>query len=467
MRFRKVSLILTVLIMAMLVFSTAVFAPGNAPEDAGNSAEAGNQGQTDEVVDEDLDNSDDGSSKGNSQGTDSPRGLSVALSKVTNENALAKIQGNIDRFEENYAERLAEFEDIELESIDEETGEVTFIAKEKVKYFGLINGKATKRFNVNAEGALLEHAPWYSFLYADVDSSESDESEEEEESEVEELDEEIDKEDTETDESEILEEEQSEETDLEDLEDEVDEEQKVELDENLVAYWDFDEDLIDLASGFEGTLHGGAEFMEIESRKALYLDGVDDYVEFSEDALKSIGELSEGTISFWFNYESILNQQTVMPIFYMGNAHEDPDNMFVIEIGHSAGDGRSDDPDPNDQKIYVTWIRDNREPFLCFDSGNNMPENTWNHYVVTVGEDGNHGYVNGVLMENTDHNFGDDNDQAFLDSIENKELFLLGYGRSSFMISPEFVYYKGFIDEMRIYNRALDWSEVQELYQMQ
>jgi hypothetical protein len=240
--------------------------------------------------------------------------------------------------------------------------------------------------------------------------------------------------------------------------------EQVTVDTSLLAHYTFDTDATDSAHEYHGALHGGATIQEGKRGNALYLDGIDDYVEFPETALTDVGSLSQGTISFWFHYESLLDQQTVMPIFYIGNKQDSPDNMFVIEIGHSAGDGRTDDPDPSDRRIYSTWIKDNREPFLCFDSGTNMEENTWHQYTVVVGPNGNHGYINGILMENTDHNFGSTEEQYFLDSIPNKETFLLGYGRNSFMISPEFVYYKGMIDDLRIYDRPLEWIEVQELY---
>jgi len=236
------------------------------------------------------------------------------------------------------------------------------------------------------------------------------------------------------------------------------------IEPGLIAHWTFDSDATDIVNEYEGTLKGGASFQTGKINNAIYLDGVDDYVQLSDEALNKVGSLSQGTISFWFNYESILDKQTVMPIFYIGNKQENPDNMYVIEIGHSSGDGSTSDPDPNDKKIYSTWIKNNREPFLCFDSGENMKENIWHHYVVVVGPDGNQGYIDGRLMENTDHNFGDPNSISFLDSIQDKELFLIGYGRNSFMISPEFVYYKGMVDDLRIYDRPLEWIEVQKLY---
>ena len=99
-----------------------------------------------------------------------PKGLSVALTRVKNENARARLEQNLAAFNERYQARMDKMQDVEVESVDEETGEVTIKASEPVKYLGFIKGHATKRYSVNAEGAISEHAPWYSFLYAEDNS---------------------------------------------------------------------------------------------------------------------------------------------------------------------------------------------------------------------------------------------------------------------------------------------------------
>ncbi|NQV08293.1 LamG domain-containing protein [Candidatus Woesearchaeota archaeon] len=247
---------------------------------------------------------------------------------------------------------------------------------------------------------------------------------------------------------------------------EVLEEQVVEEteDPNLIAHWKFDDDGMDSAKSNHGNIIGGAIFSQGKLGKALYFDGVDDYVDFSQETVDEIGSLSQGTIAFWFNYESLLDKQTLMPIFYIG-MESGADNMYLIEIGHSAGDGATSSPNPNDKKIYSTWIKNNREPFLCYDSTNNVEEDKWHHFAVVVGDDGNTGYLNGVEITNRDYNFGDANAKSFLNSIPVKEQLTLGHGRSSFMISPDFVYYKGYLDDVRIYNKPLSSDEINELMQ--
>tara|TARA_Y100000310_G_scaffold345531_1_gene466076 strand:- start:9897 stop:10841 length:945 start_codon:yes stop_codon:yes gene_type:complete len=241
------------------------------------------------------------------------------------------------------------------------------------------------------------------------------------------------------------------------------------IDPNLVAHWTFDQDAQDSAKNNHGTIKGGATIKDGKIGKALYFDGVDDFVDFPQSTVEKIGSLGQGTIAFWFNYQSLLDKQTIMPLFYIGMASGD-DNMYLIEIGHAAGTegppfGNFPDgtPDPNNKMIYSTWVKNNQEPFLCFDSNKNLEENKWYHYAVVVGPDGNTGYLNGLAIANKDHNFGNPKAQSFLNSIIVQEKLTLGYGKSAYQISPDFEYFKGYIDDVRIYDRPLNAVEISKL----
>ena len=95
-------------------------------------------------------------------------GLENALTRVTNEEARTRLEENLLKFQEKLAERLDRLENVELESHDEETGVITLRAEEPVKFFGFIKGKATKRFELDANGNVNERAPWYSLFYSEV-----------------------------------------------------------------------------------------------------------------------------------------------------------------------------------------------------------------------------------------------------------------------------------------------------------
>ena len=149
--------------------------------------------------------------------------------------------------------------------------------------------------------------------------------------------------------------------------------------------------------------------------------------------------------------------------------------MFIIEIGHfkdafsgegfppSGYTGPSMDPDPTNKKLYVTWVKDNKDPFLCYDSNQNLAENKWYHFAAVVGPDGNTGYLNGVEMNNRHYNFGSASNPYFLDDIQNKKKLMIGHGRSVHTFSPDFVYFKGALDDFRVYNKPLSESGIKEL----
>jgi len=232
---------------------------------------------------------------------------------------------------------------------------------------------------------------------------------------------------------------------------------------NLIAHWKFEDNAKDAINDYEGKIMGNAEFDAGKKGKAIYFDGIDDYVDLSQDALNDVGSLSQGTIAFWFKFQSILDKQTVMPIFYIGANEKEDDNIFIIEVGHFNLQGGGTEPDPSNKMIYTTWINNQFEPFLCFDSDVNLAENKWHHFAVVVSKDGNTGYLNGNEITNRHYNFGNSKDPSFLDDIPNKKKLMLGYGRSSHLISPDFVYFKGALDDFRIYNEPLGEEEIMEL----
>jgi len=222
------------------------------------------------------------------------------------------------------------------------------------------------------------------------------------------------------------------------------------------------ENIIDSASGLNGTIVGSLERTEGKIDNALYFNG-ESYVDLS-NALESVSDLSEGTIAFWFNYESTLDEQLIMPIFYIGNSDTgDPDSMFIIEIGHAEFADSGPKLNPSHKPLYVTWTDNEAEPFLCFDSRNNIEENKWHHFAVVLSQNGNTGYLNGEEMTERRYNFSRASNKSFLDSISNKELFTLGYGKGNKELSPEFTYFKGKIDDLRIYNKPLSSTEITEL----
>ena len=233
------------------------------------------------------------------------------------------------------------------------------------------------------------------------------------------------------------------------------------LSDDLVGHWKFDENSGDTAYdssgyGFHATVIGDPTWVQGMRNYAINFDGTNDYVDMPQDAIDYIGDLDQGTIAFWFNFTNNLQNQNIIPLFYLGIDNEnDNDNMFIVEIGHGT---------TQNTRLYVTWIINQQIPLLCYDTGFNLDENTWYHFAVVVSPEGNTGYLNGEELTNRHYNFGDSNDDLFLDDIPVKEKLSVAYGKTNDMIDPHFRYFKGIMDDIRIYNQPLNDSEIYNLY---
>ena len=170
------------------------------------------------------------------------------------------------------------------------------------------------------------------------------------------------------------------------------------------------------------------------------------YIDLSE-AIAEVGELTQGSISLAFRYEE--TGQNVLPILYIGDRKGE--SLFIIEIGHRGS---------NNRRLYVTWIPNGDKPALCFDSGFNLKPGKWYHLVVVVSEEGNTAYLNGREMTWRHYNFGNESMRLFFADIPDKELFALGYGKTSDAITSEFLYFHGDIADLRIYSWPLTGEEV-------
>ncbi len=98
-------------------------------------------------------------------------GLANALINIKNENAKLILQQNIEKFQQEYQERIRRLNNLEIEIINEETGEVSLIAKEEVKFLGFIKWKITKRFKIDENRNITEESAWYKFLYIQTEAN--------------------------------------------------------------------------------------------------------------------------------------------------------------------------------------------------------------------------------------------------------------------------------------------------------
>lgn len=237
--------------------------------------------------------------------------------------------------------------------------------------------------------------------------------------------------------------------------------------EGLVAHYTFDESSGTTASdssgnSLDGTVYGGASWETGRIGNALSFDGINDWVGVpasGEAAPSEINNLAVGSVSLWIKYDG--EAPLLYPIMYVGASPEvsDTNEGVLIEMGHSE----IPDLTNSEDLFYTVTMAGSAEPIFCYDSNVHITPEVWNHFVVTVGTNENTGYLNGEEITNRYYNFGDADDSYFYSAVTGN-IMSIGYGRFAFTTPGLFFYYKGLIDDIRIYNRVLSSAEVTELY---
>jgi hypothetical protein len=211
---------------------------------------------------------------------------------------------------------------------------------------------------------------------------------------------------------------------------------------DLIGYWKFDEGSGNVAmdsSGYgnNGTIYG-ATWVTGKAGYALNFDGSDDYVSIPSFTLPSLTSL---TVGAWIN--SPLTQ--IGDVFYNGENGE-----FNLHMGQrpEAGDDNSTLASFSVKFGSTGWI----DVF-----SNPITPNTW-HYIVgvwTMGESIKI-YVDGVLAGEND-------------AIPNESLYNPGSGYTAtvgryYTLETMSTCFQGSIQGIRVYNRALNDSEISSLF---
>jgi len=229
------------------------------------------------------------------------------------------------------------------------------------------------------------------------------------------------------------------------------------ISEGRVAHWSFDNDtykavIDETLNGINGTPYN-ITYENGPVGKAALFNGNNSRVLFHELGIipvDTIGMLGAGSISVWFKFQNLGGD--ILPILYFGETDvTKPHNSLIIEIGHAQN--------LSNRKLYFTIVNQR----FCFDSQTDLEEDTWYHFVAIVSSTGNTGYLNGVEMTNRNYNLGSDSRYTdFFADVPEKKMLSLGYGR--YGLATPFYPFKGSIDEVMIYNRALTSGDVEELY---
>lgn len=228
---------------------------------------------------------------------------------------------------------------------------------------------------------------------------------------------------------------------------------------NIVAHWTFDRDWSvqvkdSSANKYHGTSYEISHKYLPAGRYAVFNSPLDE-IHIPEKGIvppNEISSLDKGSISVWFNYQSVAGGQ-MLPIFYFGEKDTGTrHNSLIIEIGHGHR--------IENRKLYFTIV--NRR--FCYDTRVNLKEKQWYHFVAVVSDTGNTGYLDGKPLYNRNYNLGSDSTYTnFFSSVDSAEMLSIGYGR--YGQEDPFFHFKGGIDDVIIYNRALNEEEVRSLYQ--
>jgi len=222
--------------------------------------------------------------------------------------------------------------------------------------------------------------------------------------------------------------------------------------DGLVGYWTMNgqdisgSTLIDKSpEGNNGTISGAVGKAGVVGQ-ALSFDGVDDYVDLTSHI--SNLTLSAGTYEAWFKSSSSNHRNYIIAGGYSPGLQE----IHNIEIGGNIT-GAYDDESVG---FYVTTGGVSQLAMFIRKGTDYYNDGKWHHIVVIA--DGVHNtiYVDGVEQSITYRDGDSTTSGYFLNSANTDALY---FGRRAY--SPDTgSYLNGFIDEVRIYNRALGAEEV-------
>jgi Concanavalin A-like lectin/glucanases superfamily/Secretion system C-terminal sorting domain len=209
----------------------------------------------------------------------------------------------------------------------------------------------------------------------------------------------------------------------------------------LVAYYPFNGNANDESgNGRHGAVMNGAVLSTDRfnsSNSAYYFDGVDDYIDISATGLPTTNR----TVSFWLNPAT--GNQPSYPLSYGGSACG---QSFLMAFN------------PGGCGCFLTQGHCGSNA-LAYNWATN-PENKWVHYTVTINGADIKLYINGQFMAGN-------NGFSNATIVAGKKLIIGGLitpdGLSTY-VDGSGGYFKGRLDDIRIYDAALADAQVLQLY---
>ena len=228
------------------------------------------------------------------------------------------------------------------------------------------------------------------------------------------------------------------------------------LESGLVGYWDFNEGsgtMLGDSSDYDndGTIYGDAAWVDGIDGTALYLDGINDYIDVGND--DSLNPTDTISISCWVKPESYLGYGWEPLVTKGYTSHVDP--YYQYHLGMTGDLRLSSRPGSFSFLVSVNGARHS-----VFTGDNIWIPGNWYHVVGTFGGSKLSIYVNGDIKNTvvvTGLSMMDYGQDVYFGRFNN----LIGGTEGTGDIDA---YTPGTIDEIRIYDRALSAQNVEDLY---
>lgn len=225
----------------------------------------------------------------------------------------------------------------------------------------------------------------------------------------------------------------------------------------LELYYSFDQDpqggpvMDDSGNGHQGTVNEAAYTNEGILGGAYHFDGINDVILVNDD----LGFHPKGTISFWMKADAVENWRNPFSTNYAsGDANIRFEETSAGGFSMGALGLGTITPFPNG--VYEETFTDS------------LQMDHWYNIVYAWDEVQDYGYLDGILVFSTPHPAADSkvHPDLLLTAGEYRQITLdfdkVAIGNGYSLASERF--WKGYIDDVRIYNRVLSEGDVKEYY---
>lgn len=227
---------------------------------------------------------------------------------------------------------------------------------------------------------------------------------------------------------------------------------QLDLENGLMAYYPFNQNTLDESgNNHDGETNSATLAQDCfgNNDSAYFFDGVDDYIEIEHSPELDFDLQETFAISLLFKADDVVSGQASADILSKWNStHVDTSYSYGIRMTSQF----SSDPG------QFNAVRYDGDDIGCFNSVSvlsseeNYLDNDWHHLVFQLNTDNFlELYIDGVLSSTLE--------DLNICSVRSQSNLIIGNRSLSFPLRP----YKGSLDEIRIYNRALNLEEIEFL----